>query len=155
MKLVKESVDDILKPKPSQRIVSDIAQEIQLDLLSGGVSFFERLDQRVPSKWSVSTPSWQVETSIDEFAKEYGPGYYVMSRGILDTPERPGIFPLENVFPNSRRVGTGTGMIQYLIPQSEAETLIKELVALVMKNKLGRGFHIKYYKPDETKNVQR
>jgi len=144
--LVRESVDDILKPKPSKKIVEEIAQEIELDLLSGAVSFFEHVDQRMPNKWYVGSPNWNINTALDNYNKEFGSGYYVMS--VMISPEN---IPMDNVFPENRMVAKGT--VQYLIPQSQVNELIKELVSLVMIGKLGRGFHIKYFKPKLSENI--
>jgi len=145
---VDESMGNVLRPKANQQIISDIAQEIELDLLSDGVSFFEHVDPRLSGKWYVGTPSWNISNAFDNYHEEFGPGYYVMSRLITEDN-----IPMEHAFPENRMVAQGT--IQYLIPQTQVNNLIKELVSLVMTGQLGRGFHIKYFKPDETKNVQR
>jgi len=138
-----ESMGNILQPKNAERIVNDVSQEVVLDLLNGAVSFFEPIRAEPNRKWYVSTPVSNIKEAFDRYYEEFGPGYYVMAQAITTENEYPG----KNVFPNSRWVAPGT--IQYNILQSQGEDLIKELVALVMTGKLGRGFHINYYKPDE------
>lgn len=147
-KLVRESVEDILRPKGREKIVEDITNEIRMDLLNGPVSFFEHLDPRVEPKWVVSVPVYNIKAAFEKYEKEFGPGYYVMSRLISKDN-----IPLIDVFEDVRVVARGVA--QYAIAPAQSDILIKELVAKVMTGELGRGFHINYVAPkdEKTKNI--
>jgi hypothetical protein len=141
-KLVKESVEDILRPKSDREIVEEFSDEILMDLQSGDAVSFYKSWGTSDHKFAVYKSSYQINESFDKFHKEHGPGLYVAKSIKTKTSK----IPLEHIFPH--KFIYGKSMLKIDVPAQKLDMAVRELVADAYVNEeLGDGFHLKYYNP--------
>lgn len=154
--LVRESIEDVLKPKDQKQIIKDVAQEIMLDLLEGSVDFYYSSKpffhcNIMKASETKKRIGFNKEEIFNSYNNEFGPGLYVMINILSKNIE----VPMKNIYPNKiiniegKDYGYPVVTIQYNLPPTELETAIRELVAQVVTGKIKNGFVLKYFNPNE------
>ena len=139
-KLVKESINDVLKPKDLKQGVKDAAQQLMLELLENKVITFYSPKQPTNAGWFIRKhPSKHINDTLDKLNRDYGYGLYVIIK--------KGVIPMQYVYPNKIIPwhNKDIRVIQYNIPSTQLETALRELIACTMSGKFGTWFSVIYY----------
>ncbi len=139
MRLVNESLEDILKPKSKEDIAKDFSDKILSALKEEKAVSFYKEWSTASHKFNVFFSTYNISMSFQKYIDEYGKGLYIMTS--IKTPNN--VIPLQNLFPYQKLYSNS--IIKYDIKPTEIEKAVQELVKeAYLEEKIGNGFHLRW-----------